>query len=423
MKRAWIGMVVGMGLAIGAWLGFGSTAMPVTEDPVERFLATHWTQPLPPQGGPAAERSALEASLDATACAQCHAEQWDAWSGSLHSRAMGPGIEWQLRLMDQEQGNRCLRCHAPLAEQKALVALERGWSAAPERPRPDYVPGDLHRQGVACAVCHVRGQRRFGPPASPGKGEATAHGGFVADGAFEDSRFCATCHQFPADGPRLAGKLHEDTLAQWQASGFAGKQSCQQCHMPERRHLFRGIHDPEMVRRAVEVQLDAGVENGRGLARVAVVNVGAGHHFPTYMVPKVHVRLALRGPQGQTEAIGEEVIGWQVDVDITREQFDTRIPAGGRFEFERTFELPDEAGWSIEVSLAVAPREHYERVFAASLEKASRMDAATVGLLRAALREARQTRFEAMRISRPLQHPGALAALAPAKGCKPHATC
>lgn len=87
-------------------------------EPVERFLEKHWQDPLPPQGAPPAAFSALEASLSAQSCAQCHARQFEGWKDSLHSKAMGPGIGWQLKLMSQEQGNRCLRCHAPLAEQK-----------------------------------------------------------------------------------------------------------------------------------------------------------------------------------------------------------------------------------------------------------------------------------------------------------------
>ncbi len=401
-----MGMVVAAGLVFLAWqvwLGRVAAITPSAEDPVDTFLSNHWNHPLPTQGAPAAGSSALEASLGAAACAQCHADQWEAWRSSLHSRAMGPGIQWQLRLMDQAQGNRCLRCHAPLAEQKALVALERGWSAAPQRPRPDYIPADLHRQGVACAVCHVREHQRFGPPARPQNGlKGTAHNGFTANEAFGDSRFCATCHQFPDDGPRLAGKLQEDTFAQWRASPFAGKQSCQQCHMPDRQHLFKGVHDPATVRAAVNVDLVPFRDNGRGAVRVTVTNVGAGHHFPTYMVPKVYVRLSLHGPDGETQPLGEEVIGWGADVGITRELFDTRIPAGGRLEFERGFPLPQTTGWRIAAQLHVAPREHYERVFAHSLGQADRMDALTVAELRRALEEARQTRFEALSVSRSL---------------------
>ncbi|MCK9531731.1 MAG: cytochrome c family protein [Gammaproteobacteria bacterium] len=406
MKRALIGMVVAVALAVfawQAWLGRATAIAPMEEDPLETFLNNHWNHPLPPQGTPRPEASALESSLGAQACGQCHTEQWEAWRTSLHSQAMGPGIHWQLRLMDQAQGNRCLRCHAPLAEQKALVALEHGWSAVPTQPRPEYIPADLHQQGVACAVCHVRDHERLGPPARPeSRLEGTAHQGFTAHDAFADSRFCATCHQFPEDGPRLAGKLQEDTFAQWQASTFAGLKSCQQCHMPDRRHLFRGIHDPATVREAVKLELATFRENGRGAVRVTVSNVGAGHHFPTYMVPKVYVRLNLHGPNGEIRLLGEEVIGWGADVGITREWFDTRIPAGGRFEFERSFPLPEASGWRVSARLDVAPREHYERVFAHSLQQAGRMDAETVADLRRALDEARRTRFEAMSVSRSL---------------------
>ncbi len=375
----------------------------LAEASVERFLAQHWNHPLPPQGAARGDASVLEASLGAEACGNCHQEQLSAWRGSLHSQAMGPGIQWQLTLMDQEQANRCLQCHAPLAEQKALVALERGWSAAPKQVRPAYVPQDLHQQGVACAVCHVRGHERFGPPRREGKAaEPPAHGGFTAHRAFEDSRFCAGCHQFPEDGPRLAGKLQEDTFAQWQASDFADRQSCQQCHMPDRQHLFRGIHDPETVRSAVMLELAAVDEGGRSLARAVVRNVGAGHHFPTYMVPKVYLRLFLNGPEGERRLLGEEVIGWQVDVGITREEFDTRIAAGGQFEFEVPFDAPASAGWSLEAVMDVAPREHYERVFATSLQQADRMGPETLKPLQQALVEARATRFEALRIRRGL---------------------
>lgn len=406
MRRLWIGVVVCLGLAALAWQVSRSPAAtaPAAEESVESFLARHWNHPLAPQGQPPASWSSLEASLDGRACGQCHVAQWEAWRTSLHSQAMGPGIQWQLRLMDQAQANRCLRCHAPLAEQKALIALERGFEAAPQGPRPDFVPADLHRQGVSCPVCHVRNHTRHGPPPRPESRLAgEAHGGFQVQPAFEDSRFCATCHQFPEDGPRLAGKLHEDTYAQWQTSPYAGEQSCQQCHMPDRQHRFRGIHDPDTVRQAIAVELTAERTRDGGLARVAVHNRGAGHHFPTYMVPKVYVQLALVAPDGTRQPLGTEVIGWQVDVGITRELFDTRIPAKGQHTFTRPFTWPQETGWRLEASVEVAPREHYERIFADTLQRAGQqLDADTNALLRAALAEAVATRFHALRVSREL---------------------
>ena len=369
---------------------------------VETFLERHWADPLPPQGTPPAAFSPLEASLNPEACGQCHADQYAAWRTTLHSKAMGPGLRWQLMLMNQDQGNRCLRCHAPLAEQKALLALELGWPNAPKQPPPDFVPADLGHGGLVCAACHVRGHQRFGPPPRGEVAEGGPHGGFTVEKAFEDSRFCAHCHQFPDDGPRIAGKLQEDTYRQWLASGYAredsGKQTCQSCHMPDRKHLWRGIHDPEMTRRAVEVTLSlepAG--DGRYEALARVKNSGAGHHFPTYMVPKVELVFYRRDADGGSQELGRHIIGWQIDTQITREIADTRIPAGETREFRQPFVAPD-GGWRVELVMRVLPGEHYERIYRDSLSRAGQLPPAAVPLLRKALDEVESAHYELLRI-------------------------
>lgn len=375
-----------------------------TVDGIEAFLAQHWVEPVPPQGVPPAGFTPIEASLAPQDCGQCHAEQWQQWRSSLHSHTMGPGIQWQLRLMGQEQGNKCLRCHAPLAEQKALVALQQGWPGAPKAAPPEYVPADLAEQGLVCAACHVRGHQRFGPPANKAVQAPVPHGGFVDSAAFEDSRFCASCHQFPPDGPRVNGKLQEDTYAQWQSSPQAPQQSCQSCHMPERQHLFRGVHDRDMVLQALEVTLDVvtGLGAGTGEAQVVIRNTGAGHHFPTYMVPKVDVVLQLVDGEERTQPIARHVIGWGVNVALTEEAFDTRIAAGGEFAIAETFPLPDGTAWEVELRLEVAPREHYERMFRDSLRHADVLEPPVLALLQQALQEAVATRYEALRLSRKL---------------------
>lgn len=371
-------------------------------DPIDAFLTRHWVDPLPPQGNPPDGFAALEASLAPDDCGGCHAEQYAQWRASLHSHTMSDGIAWQLALMDQGQGNKCLRCHAPLAEQKALVALRHGWPNAPTSAPPSYVPADLADQGLVCAACHVRAHQRFGPPARTERAPVDApHGGFQPEAAFEDSRFCAFCHQFPETGPRVNGKLQEDTYTQWLASPHASEQTCQSCHMPERRHEFRGIHDPEMVRRALRLALDVDrVASDRVAARLRVSNTGAGHHFPTYMVPKVTVVFSLVNPQtGAVLDVGRQVIGWQVDVALTQELFDTRIPAGAQRLMTQEFDLsPDMKDWEVEVRLEVAPKEHYERMFTESLAQADRLPDAVVTKLRAALNQARAARFEALRL-------------------------
>jgi len=384
-------------LLLGLLSGCGEKPAPA----VEAFLSKHWTEPMPPQGAPPATFSPLEASLSPEACGQCHTKQLAAWRTSLHSKTMGPGLRWQLKLMDQDQGNRCLRCHAPLAEQKALLALEHGWPNAPKQPPPDYVEANLGHQGLVCAACHVRGHQRFGPPP---RGEVAAdipHGGFTVSTAFGDSRFCAHCHQFPDDGPSIAGKLMEDTYRQWLASPYAkggGKQTCQSCHMPDRQHLWRGIHDPEMTRRAIDVSLKLhALGDGRYEARANVRNSGAGHHFPTYMVPKVELAFYRHDADGGIFELGRQVIGWNVDTPITREIFDTRIPAGEARDFRQPFTAPG-SDWRVVLVMRVLPAEHYERIYRDSLSRADQLPAAAVPLLRHALAEAVAARYELLRI-------------------------
>ena len=389
-RLAWLTLLAAISLLCGC-----ERAAPRS---VEQFIASHWADPLPPQGAPPASFTGLEASLSPQACGQCHAAQWQDWQTSLHSRSMGPGLRWQLHLLDQGRANRCLRCHAPLAEQKALTASEHGWPAQAAGPPPVYVEPTLAHQGLVCAACHVRGHTRYGPPPRT-RSDSRAHGGFVAAEAFGDSRFCAGCHQFPPDGPRIAGKLQEDTYAQWQASGLAGERSCQSCHMPERRHLWRGIHDPATTRSAIDVQLAvAAVAPRRFEARATVRNVGAGHHFPTYMVPKVELRFARLDRDGRRIELGRQAIGWTVDTAITREIEDTRIPAGQSRRFVQPFDAPAHDGWSVELSLHVRPGEHYERTFRDSLSRVERLPEAAQPLLREALRRVQAAEYELMRL-------------------------
>jgi hypothetical protein len=380
------------------------------EDPVARFLGQHWNKPLPSQGPPPPAFSTQEASLDPADCGQCHAEQHADWSGSLHSHTMGPGILWQARALPPAEIAKCLDCHAPLAEQKALLARELDWPGAPQTDPPDYVAPDLHRQGLVCAACHVRAHTRYGPPAGEDKPAGDTfglpHGGFVESTAFGDSRFCATCHQFPDDGPSLNGKLLENTLKEWQVSRHAqeGRQ-CQSCHMPGRRHLWRGIHDPAMVREALSTELALEtLDDGRLRVQALVRNSGAGHYFPTYLVPRVWLRLVLIDPDGRDRTLlAEQVVARDVDVWLREERSDTRIAPDEARQLGAEIGPPPGPGWAVELRVDVAPREHYERMFTTVLRNnAADLDAEALRLLEQALTEAQATRFTALRERRPL---------------------
>lgn len=243
---------------------------------------------------------------------------------------MGPGVLGQLldtnaNAMDEHQA--CLRCHAPLAEQAAsLVELLR------KRGQ-----GGLHEQGLVCAGCHVRGHVRYGPPrrdgSSPAPGAQLPHSGWQAAAAFADSRFCAACHQFEPDGYALNGKLLENTFEEWRASRHAREgRSCQSCHMPDRRHVWRGIHDPAMVRAGVSVKVrEPEIAAGTVRAELRLANTGTGHAFPTYVTPLVEMEIFQADGAGRPLAGTGRThrIGRQVPLDLSREISDTRVSPDG----------------------------------------------------------------------------------------------
>lgn len=390
LRRHWRPLVgvTAVALAGGAgWLAYAA----LRPDPIADFLASHWQRPLPPQGAVPAGFSPLEASLDPASCGSCHTAQHADWSTSLHAQTMTAGVQWQLHLLPQGEANACLDCHAPLAEQKALVAQARGWANAPATLPPAHVPPTLGNQGLVCAACHVRAHERVGPPPREGAVPAglAPHGGYTASPAFEDSRFCSSCHQFPDDGPRTNSKLREDTYRQWLASPQAARgETCQSCHMPDRRHQWQGIHAPEMVQKALTTTLEL-----RGEEVIATLtNTGSAHHFPTYLVAKVTAQLVQLGA---TETVlAEQVIGWQVDVSLQNETFDTRLAAGESLTLKGTLPAGSRrAGEQVELRLLVAPREHYERSFASVLAQSASLQADTLKLLQQAHDEAIATRY------------------------------
>ena len=339
-------------------------------DDVEGFLQKHWGAPIPPQGAAPAVLDSLTSELGPDACGACHVSQWRDWRASLHSRSMGPGVMGQLKngLMEEKPGSAsiCQGCHAPLWEQHLKVPEVWGY-----RTNPDYC-ADLQSSGLSCATCHVRGHRRFGPP--PGA-ETSAqvwgagHGGAVIRTAFERSEFCRKCHQFPPSGTRVNGKLLQNTHNEWMASpqGRRGE-TCQTCHMPERRHLWLGVHDPEMTRKALLLKATSTSGGDPDSVRVTVEieNVGAGHHLPTYVTPAIFVtaRLLDRGLNAlpgteQVRVIQRRVI---LTVGENRELFDTRIPAGGQWIFDYIAPGHDESAY-LEVGLEVHPDDFYRGFF------------------------------------------------------------
>ena len=231
---------------------------------------------------------------------------------------------------------------------------------------------ELQSHGLACATCHVRGHQRFGPPFSETTAAASVfgeghHGGAVVSRAYEDSAFCKPCHQFEAGRFRLNDKLLENTYNEWLESPHAQNgETCQSCHMPDRQHQWRGIHDPETVRKALKLNIEMKSQRKEIKAEIKLTNEGAGHHLPTYVTPAIFVTVRLLDSAGDAVPDTEQVraIQRRVPLQLDREVFDTRIPAGGTWTYTYQTSRPKRAK-TLEIRIDVHPDHFYNGFFKA----------------------------------------------------------
>ncbi|WP_432471689.1 ammonia-forming cytochrome c nitrite reductase subunit c552 [Amphritea sp. HPY] len=382
----------GLGYLLISTLAGCLWASPVlAENQVADFLQQHWQRPLLPQGDRPEGYSDVEASLSPEACGTCHAEQLADWSSSMHSKAMGPGLMGQLVTMAphaRSEQQACLSCHAPLAEQADSLVDE-------------LKTGDgsgLHRQGLVCAACHVRRHKRFGPARKDGSVPAIdqklPHDGWVVTNAFQDSRFCAACHQFDESGFALNGKLLENTYEEWRQSRYADAGvSCQQCHMPGRRHQWRGIHDPEMVRSGVSIEVTDITQAGTELrGQMAMTNTGIGHRFPTYVTPQVVMQGYQQSAAGELLPGTDSyfVVARRVALDLSAEIFDTRLAPDQTARLD--YQLPRHPMAKMLVfRIWVEPDTFYQQFFTSRLQHAPPGPA--TDMLQSALQAAAESRF------------------------------
>lgn len=160
----------------------------------------------------------------------------------------------------------------------------------------------------------------------------------------------------------------------------------------------------QMVRSSVVVDVatdrphdEAG---GEVAARITITTPGVGHHFPTYVTPRVVVRAALVDAHGREAAASaeEHVIAREVTLDLSQELFDSRIPAGGRFvvDYRRRVER---TGLSLRVRVTVYPDHFYTRFFESLLRSGA---GGGTPEIRRALEATRRSTFELYRRDVPL---------------------
>ena len=135
--------------------------------------------------------------------------------------------------------------------------------------------------------------------------------------------------------------------------------------MPDRKHLWRGIHDPETLRAATETTLTlipsspATVE-----AELVLASKGVGHMLPTYTTPRLFMRIVQVDRDGEELAGTEETftVGRKVDYRKNEDVFDTRIPPGesATLRYSRARAGGAEA---VVGRVSVDPDFHYRGVF------------------------------------------------------------
>tara|TARA_B100000700_G_scaffold318344_1_gene411355 strand:- start:703 stop:1236 length:534 start_codon:yes stop_codon:yes gene_type:complete len=136
--------------------------------------------------------------------------------------------------------------------------------------------------------------------------------------------------------------------------------------MPGRAHTWLGIHDSSTVASAVEISVTPERSGDSLQASVRIRNLGAGHHLPTYVTPKILVTATLVDGAGipilrsrQDRAIGREIL---LNSEESREVYDARIPAGGSWSWTYSTARNAEAE-GVSVVLTVYPDHFYTRFF------------------------------------------------------------
>jgi Cytochrome c554 and c-prime len=310
---------------------------------------------------------AILGDLSAEGCAVCHQAFYDEWRTTIHSQAWTDPYfqtDWQF---DGSQ-HICRLCHTPLDRQQPHTVL-----AYRDKDKWDPVLEDnpafdkkLQHEGVTCAACHYRDGKIVGVLGVTD----VPHPVKKLD---DPNQVCVRCHivegerwdtffRFPPCG--TVAEI-ESTLATSRTGEVTAikvsELGCVQCHMPSvnrplveggvvrnaRQHLWRGGHDPQIVKKALTIEFTEGkqlIENKRVFS-LSISNTGAAHYVPTGTPDRyLTVQLRLLDVKGavldeQTHAIKRTVMWRPFIVDL----WDTRLPRGQLRQYELEVPADNEA--------------------------------------------------------------------------------
>ena len=301
------------------------------------------------------------ASLKAESCGQCHREIYEEWKTSIHAHAYEDPF-FQAYWKKDKNIWVCLNCHTPLENQQPTLIKEipRGRvEKAVQEPNPQY-DAELRNESVTCAACHVRDGVILGPFE-----DSIAPHPTKFDPKFRTAEFCSRCHNVVSGPAQFYNVGPCGTYAEYEGKYWMKERGfiCQSCHMPEierpvavggpirrgRQHLWRGGHDPDMIKRAVEIQVKTDTDAPKPGDRVGVtltlVNAGAGHKIPTGDPDRFFtVEFTVEDGQGkvlerQSSTMGRWIL-WQPAIV---ELYDNRLLPLASRDYQFAYRLPSEA--------------------------------------------------------------------------------
>ncbi len=323
-------------------------------------VASHFEYPLASQ-----EIPPPLGDLSAATCGACHRAIYREWTTSMHSRSWtDPYFQADRRVEGNEQI--CLNCHTPLDRQQKfrVLGFRKGDKFDPIlAPNPDFSP-ELQHQGVTCAACHVRHGVVYGPSSQEAMSDAphpieqwkTDNEACIrchiapdeGPGVFLKIPPCGTVSEIqltqkegatskikarpllkipppipltgarawvPNTGSHAPDSSLDGYLGHPLPPGIAAA-NCVECHMPRvqrplmagypsrpgRHHLWRGGHDPQMVRQALSIDFRAEKPHqDSAVYALTLTNTGAEHYVPSGVPDRfISVDLRLLGPGGRT---------------------------------------------------------------------------------------------------------------------------